>query len=301
MRVWLEDQEITGLCIQTVIDKDIDGAGAQGEVTLVCAPMDSRLPRLHPACGQWVVIREAEKAGEELFSGRVERVSYDAGALALTLLCFDPASLLAKNQCRGPYQGTPQEIAAQLCRECGLQPGEIWPGDGQPVKLAAVCGRTAFRAIQSLYERPCMVEYQAGRVIVEPRGNSRAVIGGGRLIGLTSRNSMEQVFTRVQVYGGGKMMAQADDFAGQNQYGLRQKTEYLSRIYPDAESQAQAGLAGASRQARLALTGRSPVRCGQLVTLDKPLMGVYGAYMVTQVTWRCRDGQTTTELGVEGW
>ena len=89
MRVWLDDKEITGLCTRTVIDKSIDGAGAEGEVTLVCAPMDSRLPRLDPACGQWVSLREE---GETLFSGRVERVSYDAAALSLTLLCFDPAS-----------------------------------------------------------------------------------------------------------------------------------------------------------------------------------------------------------------
>lgn len=299
MRVWLEEQEITGLCLQTVIDKDIDGAGAQGEITLLCAPLDSRLPRLDPACGQWVVIRERAEEGEELFSGRVERVSYDAAALTLTLLCFDPASLLAKNQCRGPYQGTPAQIAARLCGECGLRPGLLWEGDGQQVRLAAASGRTAFRMIRSLYQQNCVVEYREGAVNILPPGESRAVIRRGRLIGLTSRNSMEDCYTRVRVYGGGQMRAEVNDIEGQSRYGVRQKTEYLSLAYPDAESQAKAGLRGISRQARLTITGRSQVRCGQKVALDKPLMGVYGDYLVTQVTWKCKGGLTTTQLGVE--
>ena len=55
---------------------------------------------------------------------------------------------------------------------------------------------------------------------------------------------------------------------------------------------------GVSRQARLVFTGRSPLKCGQIVALDKPLMGVYGDYLVTQVLWQQEKGLITTELGV---
>ena len=54
MRVWLEGREVTGLCIRTAVEKHLDGAGAEAEIAMVCAPMDSRLPRLDPACGQRV-------------------------------------------------------------------------------------------------------------------------------------------------------------------------------------------------------------------------------------------------------
>ena len=50
MRVWLEGREITGLCIRTAVEKHLDGAGAEAEIAMVCAPMDSRLPRLDPSC-----------------------------------------------------------------------------------------------------------------------------------------------------------------------------------------------------------------------------------------------------------
>ena len=295
MRVWLDDKEITGLCTRTVIDKSIDGAGAEGEVTLVCAPMDSRLPRLDPACGQWVSLREE---GETLFSGRVERVSYDAAALSLTLLCFDPASLLAKNHCRGPYTGTPQAITRQLCRECGLEPGEIWAGDGKTVQLGATCGRSCYRAICNLYDDRCVLEYREGKVHLYPKGASRAVLESGRLVGLTARNTAEEAVTRVQVYSGGKLACEYTDRAAVEQLGLRGSTQYLSLEYETAEQQAKAAIAGVSRQARLTLTGRSPVKCGQVVRLDKPLMGVYGDYLVTQVVWQREKGLTTTQLGV---
>jgi hypothetical protein len=81
--------------------------------------------------------------------------------------------------------------------------------------------------------------------------------------------------------------------------GRRCRTEYLSLGKETAEIQAQAGLTGIARQARLTLAGRSLVKCGQLVTLDKPLMGVYGEYLVRQVCWRWERGRVTTELGVE--
>ena len=58
MRVWLEEREITGLCIRVTVEKSVEAAGASCEVLLVCAPMDSRLPRLDPACGQWIAVTE---------------------------------------------------------------------------------------------------------------------------------------------------------------------------------------------------------------------------------------------------
>ena len=296
MRVWLEEKEITGLCTRITIDKSMDAAGAEAEVTLMCAPMDARLPRLDPACGQWVTVREEQ---EELFSGRVERVSYNAAALSLTLLCFDPASLLAKNQCRGPYRGTPEALTRQLLAECGLSAGSIWAGSGKLVELGAIYGRNCYRAIRSLYEDQCVLEYREGRVHLYPKGGSRAVLESGRLVGLTARNTAEEAVTQVKVYRNGRLETQYTDPVGVQQLGLRCRTEPMSFLYENALQQAQAGLKGISRQARLTFTGRSPVKCGQIVTPDKPLMGVYGDYLVTQVVWQCEKGLTTSELGVE--
>ena len=295
MRVWLEEREITGLCIRVAVEKALEGAGAECEVRLACAPMDSRLPQLDPACGQWVAVTEAD---ETLFSGRVEQVSYEAATLQLTMLCYDPAGLLAKNQCRGPYSGTPRQITEQLCRECGLEPGEIWEGSGQDVRLTAACGRNVYRTICSLYDNQCMVDYGQGTVRVYPIGQSRAVLSSGRLVGLTARNTAQETVNQVQIYRKGQLEAQCTDEQAVARLGLRRRTEYQSLQYEDGESQARAGLKAVSWQARLVFTGRSSVKCGQIVSLDKPLMGVYGDYLVNEVIWVQEKGLITTELGV---
>ena len=295
MRVWLDGQEITGLCTGTVVEKTLAGAGAEAEIRMVCAPMDARLPRLDPACGQWVEVRQAE---ELLFSGRVERVSYDAAALELTLLAFDPVSLLAKNHCRGPYRGTPQQITRVLCEECGLETGSLWAGEDKEVQLGATCERSVFRTIRNLYNDRGVLDWQNGKLEIYPKGASRAVLESGRLVDLTARNTCEEAVTQAAVYSGGNVAALATDREGIERYGLRHKDAYLSLQYETAEEQVKAMLKGVSRQARLTLTGRSPVKCGQIVTLDKPLMGVYGDYLVERVAWQCQGGLITTQLGV---
>lgn len=296
MKVWLEDTEITGLCTCVTLEKSADAAGAEGEIVLMCAPMDSRLPRLDPACGQQVTVEEEK---EVLFFGRVERVSYNAAALSLTLLCFDPASLLAKNQCRGPCYGTPAELTRRLCSECGLTAGTVWAGSGKQMRLGAMYDRNCYRAICSLYDNRCVLEYRDGRVHLYQKGTSRAVLDSGRLVGLTARNTAEDAVTRVQVYSGGYLRAEYTDSQGVAQLGMRTRTEPINGTFERAIDQAKAGIKGVSRQARLIFTGRSAVKCGQIVTPDKPLMGVYGDYLVTQVVLRWEKGLVTTELGVE--
>lgn len=295
VRVWLEEREVTGLCTQVSVEKTLEGAGAEAELRLVCAPMDAALPRLEPACGQQVTVRQEETV---LFSGRVERVSYDAAALQLTLLAFDPANLLARNHCRGPWQGTPAEIARQICLECGLEAGSLWQGDGQETRLGAACGRTAFSAIRSLYGGEAVTQWEDGRLSLYPRGRERAVLQSGQLVALVARNTVEEAVTQAVVYSGGQEAARVTDREGLRRYGLRRREEYLSLKHETAEKQARAALQGAARQARLTLTGRSPVKCGQVVTLDKQLMGVYGDYLVERVVWRCQAGMTTTQLEV---
>lgn len=79
MRVWLEGREVTGLCIRTAVEKHLDGAGAEAEIAMVCAPMDSRLPRLDPACGQRVEVLLVCP-----YIGGVERFSFTREEARLT-------------------------------------------------------------------------------------------------------------------------------------------------------------------------------------------------------------------------
>jgi len=105
---------------------------------------------------------------------------------------------------------------------------------------------------------------------------------------------------RVRVCGGGQLLAEAGDPEGLAQQGLRQKTEHPSSGYAVPQEQAADGLRGLKREARAVLEGLYAVRCGQRVTLDRPMAGAYGDYAVTAVRLCCGGGKKTTELEMEG-
>lgn len=245
MRIWLNEREITGLCTRVIVDKNIDAAGAEARIRAVCAPEDSRLPGIDPACGDQVTV---EEDGETVFAGWVKTVKYDAAALMLVIECRDPAALLARWECREAYKGTAAGITRQICRECGLEAGEIWETEGE-LRLPAAAGRSAFHAIRKLYDGGCVVDFRDGAVNVRPAGEYRGVLQSGRLCGLTAGNAAD-------------------------------------------------GEGGVVRQARLTVTGRSTVRCGELLEPDRPMMGVFGTYQVTQVRQKWEKGMATTELGM---
>lgn len=295
MRAWLNEREITGLCLQISVDKNIDAAGAECHVKAICLPDSESLPRLNPSCGEQIRI---EEAGKTLFFGRVERAAFDAAAGVLTLDCIDPAATLARNQCYGPYLGTPAEITAQICRDCGLTPGTLWEGDGEETRVDAIFGRNAFRAICRLYQEECVTEYRDGGVCVAPRGVRKASLEHTRLLGWIARQSATSVVNRVQLCRNGEVEAQLTDEESLRQHGLRQVTDAPDADAETEEEQMRAMLRGEQREARILLDGWNGIRCGEVLTPDKPEWGAAGDYLVTEVTVCCKNGRITTELGM---
>lgn len=298
MKVFLAGKEITGLCVQVILEKDQDAAGMEARIYAMCAPEEAgQLPRLNPTCGEEVSVWEEET---QLFFGRVEHIYYDAKTLKLRLQCFDPAALLCRCECYGPLEGTPEEIAAALCRECGLEPGSMAEGDGKRRRLNALCGRSAYRAIRQVYGDGYVLEYAEGKVCIFQVGAERALPETGKLLSLIAQSSAEDAVTRVRICSGGEVLAEETDEAGMKAHGLRQKTETVSTYYESLKEQALAGLQGVSREANITLEGLHRVCCGQRVTLEKPLAGAWGDYAVTSVRICCKNGMKTTEMGLMG-
>ena len=295
VNIWLEERDITALCTRAAVDKNLDGAGSELEVQLVWPGETGEKLGLWPGCGQWLRV---EDGGETLFSGRAETLDYDAGAGKLTIAAFDPAALLARCQCYGPYVGTPADIARALCAECGLETGSVWPGDGEMRRLSARTGRSAFRGICQVYDGDCFVEWRGGKVHILRRGGEHAVVEGRLLLEGRSRNSAAGAVNQALVCARGGIAGQWEDRAGRLELGLRQKTLGLEAGELSPEEQAKAAIRDIAREGRIVLAGRSGVRCGQTVELDKPGMGLFGRYLVSETRWVCDRGKETTEMGL---
>lgn len=295
MRVWLEEQEITGLCTAVTVDKNIDAAGAVGEIRVICIPEAAVLPAVDPACGQWITVKDGT---ETVFSGRTESVRFDAARRTLILRGYDPAGLLARCQVFGPYRGTPADIAAAVIRDCGLEPGTVWNGGGEQTFLAGMCGVSAFRALCGLYPEGCVTACEDGRIHVLPRGSERKTLNSAGIVSIVSRNSGEKLVNRVLLCADGKVTAGFTAEDSLREHGLRQVTVPFAAGFLSPAETAQECMHGVDREARVTLAGRSDIRCGQLVTADQPRRGVFGTYLVTESKLCCEGGRITTELGM---
>ncbi len=185
MRIWLEEQEVTGLCVQGITEKNSGGAAAEGRFRFVCAPENGALPRINPACGQWIVVKEGDKI---LFSGEADKVRYDAGSRMVTVECFDPAIRLARYFPEGSFSGTPEEIVGRMCAQCGLTPGKLAAGEGR-VSLYCAGERSAFSYIKSLYGGAAVADYENGRLNLRLLGEEEAETGDRTVVALTAGNA----------------------------------------------------------------------------------------------------------------
>lgn len=201
MRIWLEGREVTGLCVRGVTDKNAGAAAEEGRFSFVCAPKSGALPQIDPACGQWIVAREGEKT---VFSGGVDKLRYDAGSRLVTAECFDPAIALTRTFPTGNHSGTAGEIVRELLPLCGLEAGQIAPGE-ERMRLFCPGDRSLFSLMGQLYPTPWVTDYAEGKLNVRLWGEEKASLEGAVLCGLTAgnRQSGAEIFREAVITAAG--------------------------------------------------------------------------------------------------
>ena len=295
MRVYINGTEVTSVVTEVLLDRSLEMAGAELRLRAVCAPQDRFLPKLNPGWGDAATVRYE---GAALFSGRVQRVRYDAERLTLELVCLEQTALLARNEVYGPLEGAPAQVARTLIAAAGLRSGTLW-AKGGTVRLPPTCRRSCLAGIRAAYGGQCFTEERDGAVDVLRPGDRRYTLRGGQLLGLRAENSVEDLVTGAEVRGGtGALLAQTADAGWERQFGRRRTVRALEGAQSGAAGQAQAALRGAVRQAEAVLWGDPEARCGAVVTLDQGLYGAAGSYLIRRVLHRAWDGLFTTTLGL---
>ena len=156
--IW-KGRDITGLVLSVTVEHDLAAAGREARVQALCAPQDGRFAPLNPTCGDAVTVTAA---GAELFAGRVERVEWDSAGTRLELVCLEPSALLANNEVYRAFSGRPADIAAQLCRLCGLPVGSLWDKPGS-VFLPPTCGKSLLALLREASRAAVRRWWCAGR------------------------------------------------------------------------------------------------------------------------------------------
>lgn len=290
-----QSRDITGLVVSATVEQTLSAAGREAILTAVYAPGDSRFSLLNPACGDGVVIYQE---GTVLFRGKVERVSWSSDSLAVTLICYDVSSLLAKNEFYRAFSGTPSQIAATLCTLCGLPIGSLWAKSGR-FWIAPSCGRTAFSVLQEVYGNQCVTESQNGAVMIRQQGAALYTLRTEAPFSISAAHSCEALVTGASVISGaGKVKAAVYQAGLEAQYGRRRQVFSLNGSQRGAAEQARARLNSLSRTGQITIPGDTGVRCGARIQPDKGSFGLAGSYLIASVLHSIRAGSFTTTIGM---
>lgn len=296
IQVFYKGIEITGITTACRMEKSISAAGAQAQVTAICTPLDVFMPKINPACGNEIIIRSQD---EVMFAGTIERLSFSSDALTVTMVCFDKASALAKNELYGSFSGTAASVAQRVCHKLGLPTGGLWQKPGQ-VFIPAGCAMSCHSIIRQAYDGRCVILWQDDRLSILEPGAHTATMPAGALLGAVARHSVESMVNRAEIIGyKGRKDAVAQNGGDIAAYGLRQKVYSLAGARSTAARQAKSHLRGRARQAEVTLLEGGSIRCGQRLDLDLPDYGITGGWIVSAVSHEVSNGMLLTSLSLE--
>lgn len=289
------DRDVTDFTTNVTVEQNVSAAGREAVLSLIYAPEDSRFSLLNPACGESVTVVQM---GETLFHGLIERAAWSSDGCAVTLICYDASSRLAKNSLYQAFSGTPAQIAARLCQLCGLVSGSLWNKAGL-CWIPPACGRSAFSLLREAYGNECVVETRKDAVTVRPLGATQYVLRTDSLFSVSAANSCEGMITGVSVISGaGAVKASVRQTQLEAQYGQRRQAVSLSGSQSGAAAQARSRLTGLARSGQITIFGDPAVVCGARIQPDKGSFGLSGNYLITSVTHRIQAGIFTTTMGM---
>lgn len=294
-RVSWKGRDITDLVTLVTVEHHMDAAGREALVNALYAPGDSRFALLNPACGDAVTI---SAGNQTLFSGSIERLSWDTDSLTLTMVCQEPSALLAKNEVYRAFSGTAKEITAALCRICGLGVGQLWDKPGT-LWVPPSCGRTLFSVLKEVYGPRCITESDGDALTVRQAGTRSYRLHCDEALALDSDHSCDGLVTGAAIISArGSTLASAVQPQWEETFGLRRRVYALSGSSSQAQEQAKACLTPPAYTGRLLLPGDPLLPCGALVTPDRGDYGLAGEYLIRWVLHRLEAGVFTTEVGM---
>lgn len=249
--------------------------------------------------GAALILMEGET---RLFTGQLLDASTDSRSSAVQLSALDGGRFLAGNQGWYRFTGsTPEEAAAQVCRDFGIPTGRL-AATGVPLRRRFP-GTSLDDIITTMYT--LAGEQNGRRYLLRFTGEgalevvSKAETPGMELVrtmGVTNRWSVEDLCNSVAIYTReGQLAGREEDSASQALNG-RLERAMVQKGGTDARAEAQAWLADHGlRQTVTAeiLDPPAALRTGEAVLLRDNGSGAAGAFWVDGDTHTWRDGLHT--------
>lgn len=294
IRVFIRDQMVMPVLERVVVGKSRGDAAAVLCGDLLIAPADSYFQSVSLAVGD--PVRLLDESGRECFLGAVRQI--DRREDVVSFSAYDRGVCLSRNELYGLFQGSGNQIAAQVAGKLGIPLGRV-EAEPQFKTIVSRAGQSAFSILRRAVGEDREISIQDGALTVSAAGGTAPVrLAPERIISVSCRASIGQIINACVVLGrNGRVLSQVRDDASISAYGLFQRVRLQSGEAP-AEL-----LRGRTLSARIGLLGDLAFQCGGTAEAgDADLFrawGLTGRYAVTAVEHRWEKGLFTTSLSLE--
>ncbi len=296
------DIKVNGKDISAWIEK-VTWSGDCGQIarrlsfTYAFTREDSNIPLIIVDNGAQVAVYEDGL----IFLGVVTSTGRQEAGVTVTVNAVELSWYTGRVKTYGVYQGTPAEIASQVCGEYGISVGELL-GEGTATEIISTGDKTIYQVIEDAYGETEHYLYMTGAVLnIRAAGMEVAahLSGNTDITDASYTSSIASMVNRVVILDGSSSyageVARDDQVAA---YGLMQET-YKQEQGKDAAVEASRLLKGVEESGNISAVGNIRCTAGKAVYITDVNTNITGCFRITSDTHNFEGTLHTMSLTLE--
>ena len=283
---------------------DIAQCGRTLSFGVASSPIDPNIPAVDIPLGAAALMSDG---GGTLFEGYVFTRQKLTGSSVMEITCFDRGIYLKRNKTTRKYSGAlPEEMAADLCGEFGIEPGRV-AATGVRVSRNFV-GATLHQIIQTAYTLAAKETGEAYQIrfngaaldVVRKAVTEETLVirGGSNLMDAAVTESIERMVSQVAIYDDGdRPVGTVRDEGRIRLYGVMQEAIRQQKD-KDAWEQAAKLLEDGGESQKITVDNLGDVRCitGDAVVVEEPYTGLNGLFWIDSDAHAWKNGLHLSKL-----
>lgn len=306
MKIVTGGKDLSQLIEKIVWSGDTKQVSRKLEFTIVKNTKDPNFPNVTISEGDEVFLQD--DTGNILFGGVVMDIDKTAGSNMVSYLAYDLMFYINNSELTKDYHGTPEAIAAEVCTQLGITPGNM-AATGITISNPCV-KKTGYVVVQSSYTAaarqngkkymPMITEINKLSVIEKGTDCGVQMTAEANISEASYKMSLQNMVNKVLITDkNGKVLNTVEDTESQQKYGTIQKI-VTQEDGKDAAAEAKQMLKNGEASASVSgFPDDQRALSGYSLLIEEPETGLIGKFYIASDTHTYENGLATMDLTLE--
>lgn len=302
MKLAVETNDLSKIVENITWSGDISSVARKLEFSIAKNTKDPDFPVVTIEPGNKAVLYD--DAGSIIFWGVIFDISRTASADTVKYTAYDLLFYVNKSELSKDYAGTPEAIAAEVCTELGITPGNL-AATGITINNPCI-KKTGYVVIQSSYTAaaringkkymPVMQEINKLSVIEKGTDCGVRITATANASDAEYSESLQNMVNRVLITDkNGNTLSTVEDFESRNQFGTIQKI-LQQEDGKDATQEAKNMLNNGEASATISAIDDTRAVTGYSLLVEEPDTKLVGKFWIESDTHTYENGKATMQL-----